>query len=59
MAQLIRGKNRKGRSAQFIIYDLQGTQLSEEFLEKLENAVNAFLNQDSLGNKVAVTLNVE
>jgi hypothetical protein len=59
MAQIIRSKNRKGRAAQIVVYDLQGTQLPKEFLEKLEGAISTFLDQDSLGGKVAVTVNVE
>lgn len=59
MGQIIRGKNRKGRAAQFVVYDVQGTQLPQEFLEKLEAAISAFLDKDSLGSKIAITVNVE
>ena len=59
MAQIIRGKNRKGRSAQIVIYDLQGTVLPKEFLEKMEGQILKFLETDAFGSSVAVTVNVE
>lgn len=59
MAQLIRGKNRKGRSAQIVVYDLQGTQLPREFIEKMEAQILSFLEEHPNGSSVAVTVNVE
>jgi len=59
MAQIIRSKNRKGRSAQIVVYDLQGTQLSREFLEKMEAQLLSFIEKDPAGSTVAVTVNVE
>lgn len=59
MAQIIRSKNRKGRSAQIVVYDLQGTQLPKEFIEKMEASLLEFLEKDSFGSSVAVTVNVE
>jgi len=59
MAQIIRSKNRKGRSAQIVVYDLQGTELPKEFLSNLEAQIVSFLEKDSFGSSVAVTVNVE
>lgn len=59
MAQIIRGKNRKGRSAQIVVYDLQGTALPKEFLEKMEAELLTFLESHPAGSSVAVTVNVE
>ena len=59
MAQIIRSKNRKGRSVQIVVYDLQGTQLPKEFIEKMEARLLEFLEEDSWGSSVAVTVNVE
>ena len=59
MAQIIKGKNRKGRSAQIVVYDLQGTQLPREFIEKMEAHLLTFLENDPAGSSVAVTVNVE
>lgn len=59
MAQIIKGKNRKGRSAQIVVYDLQGSQLPPEFLEKMEAHLLTFLEDHPNGSSVAVTVNVE
>jgi len=59
MAQIIRSKNRKGRSAQIVVYDLQGTELPKEFLQNLEAQIVSFLEKDAFGSSVAVTVNVE
>lgn len=59
MAQIIRSKNRKGRSAQVVLYDLQGTALPKEFIEKVEAALLNVLEENSAGSSVAITVNVE
>lgn len=59
MAQIIRSKNRTGRSAQIVVYDLQGSPLPQEFLEKMEAQLVSFLESDPAGSTVAVTVNVE
>jgi hypothetical protein len=59
MAQIIRSKNRKGRSAQIVVYDLQGTPLAKEFIEKMEERILGFLEEHPAGKSVAVTVNVE
>lgn len=56
---VIRGKNRKGRAAQIVMYDLQGGELPKEFLDGLEEAINTFLSESSFGKTVAITVNVE
>lgn len=56
---VIRGKNRRGRAAQIVIYDLQGGELPKEFLDGLEDALNTFLGESAFGKTVAITVNVE
>lgn len=59
MAQVIRSKNRKGRSAQIVLYDLQGTALPKEFIEAVEASLLSVLEEHPAGSSVAVTVNVE
>lgn len=59
MAQIIRSKNQKGRSAQIVLYDLQGTTLPKEFIEKVEAALVTVLEENSAGSSIAITVNVE
>jgi len=59
VGQVIRGKRERGRSAQIVIYDVQGTPLTKQFLDEMEVELNRFLNSSSEGKTKAITMVVE